>query len=156
MKRRLALPFLISLLLPACVSTQMSNEFEMMRKEALTPPGLEYLPQTYGISPAVRSGGFLFLSGVIGQTNGRAAATPDEEFELAWLQIRSTLEYAGASTADIVEIVSFHTDPNSIAAFSTAKDRYIQAPHPTWTAIGVSWLAVPGARAEIKVVAKAP
>lgn len=111
---------------------------------------------TYHLSPVVKSNGFVFLSGVIGANGVRAASTAEEEFEIAWKRIAATLEHAGASTSDIVEIISFHTDPASLAAFATVKDRFVSEPYPTWTAIGVSWLAVPGARAEIKVTARAP
>jgi enamine deaminase RidA (YjgF/YER057c/UK114 family) len=33
------------------------------------------------------------------------------------------------------------------------RDEFISAPWPAWTAIGVSELAVPGARVEVRVVA---
>jgi enamine deaminase RidA (YjgF/YER057c/UK114 family) len=125
-------------------------------KESLTPPGLELLRDSYHLSPVVKSNGFLFLSGVIGANGLRAAATAEEEFEIAWKQIASSLEHAGVSTSDIVEIVSYHTDPASLAAFAQMKDRFVSQPYPTWTAVGVSWLAVPGARAEIKVTARVP
>ena len=128
---------------------------EPVDSESLTPPGLEVMRDSYHLSPVVRSNGFVFLSGVIGANGLRAASTAEEEFEIAWKQIASTLEHAGVSTSDIVEIVSYHTDPASLAAFATVKDRFVSEPYPTWTAIGVSWLAVPGARAEIKVTARA-
>lgn len=129
---------------------------ESVGKESLTPSGLEAMRDSYHLSPVVKSNGFVFLSGVIGANGMRAASTAEEEFEIAWKRIASTLEHAGSSTSDIVEIVSFHTDPASLAAFATVKDRFVSKPYPTWTAIGVSWLAVPGARAEIKVTARVP
>jgi enamine deaminase RidA (YjgF/YER057c/UK114 family) len=34
------------------------------------------------------------------------------------------------------------------------KDRYLSAPYPAWTAIGISELAIPGGLVEIKVIAR--
>jgi len=38
-----------------------------------------------------------------------------------------------------------------IGAFMKVKDEFIKEPYPAWTAIGITELAVPGARVEIRV-----
>jgi hypothetical protein len=40
-----------------------------------------------------------------------------------------------------------------IGAFTAVKDKYLPAPFPAWTAIGVSELAFPGGLAEVRVIA---
>jgi enamine deaminase RidA (YjgF/YER057c/UK114 family) len=34
------------------------------------------------------------------------------------------------------------------------KDKYMQAPYPAWTAIGITELAFPGGLVEIKIIAR--
>jgi len=41
-----------------------------------------------------------------------------------------------------------------IAAFMVARDKFVSAPWPAWTAIGTTELAMPGAHVEIRVVAR--
>tara|TARA_B100000378_G_scaffold242923_1_gene212418 strand:- start:67 stop:234 length:168 start_codon:yes stop_codon:yes gene_type:complete len=52
--------------------------------------------------------------------------------------------------------MSFHTDPeNQLETVLAVKNAFFpQPPFPTWTAIGVTWLA--GFDFEIKVVARMP
>ena len=38
--------------------------------------------------------------------------------------------------------------------FMEVKDRYVRAPYPAWTAIGIHELAIPGAILEIKIIAR--
>jgi enamine deaminase RidA (YjgF/YER057c/UK114 family) len=41
-----------------------------------------------------------------------------------------------------------------VATFSSVKDKFINKPFPSWTAVGVTELAVPGTIVEIKVIAR--
>ena len=64
------------------------------------------------------------------------------------------LEAAGLGFDDVLELTTFHVGlRDHLRAFLAVKDEFLQAPWPAWTAIGVSELAVPGARVEIKVTA---
>lgn len=73
--------------------------------------------------------------------------------QLAFDNLRSVLEAAGASLDDIVDMTSFRTDPE--AQFPTVMEAKARAfpekPYPNWTAVGVTWLA--GFDFEIKVIA---
>jgi len=75
---------------------------------------------------------------------------------LAFGNLQATLEAAGCSFADIVDVTTFHTDPEN--QFETSmvvkNDIFSAAPYPNWTAIGVNWLA--GFDFEIKVIARLP
>ena len=88
----------------------------------------------------------------------------EESYRRAWRQIRATLEAAGSSTADIVEMTTFHvfdsttvtqlTKQQQIDAFRRVKDEFVPAPYPAWTGIGVATLfASRGALVEIRVIA---
>ena len=63
------------------------------------------------------------------------------------------LEAAGLTFDDLVEIVSYHTDMEDLHATVEIKAGYIKKEFPAWTAVGVTALAFPGQRIEIKPTA---
>ena len=70
--------------------------------------------------------------------------------------MRSVLEAAGATLADVVELMTFHTDlRGEMAAFSKVKDAFFTERYPSWTAVGVTELALPELLVEIRAVAVA-
>ena len=129
----------------------------MTRRETIFPADRSALYDKYRYSAAIRSGDLLFVSGQVGS---RSDGTPEPDFakqvQLAFDNLEATLKAAGATFDDIVDITSFHTDPeNQFEAVLQVKDRIFSAPpFPNWTAIGVSWLA--GFDFEIKVIARIP
>ena len=70
--------------------------------------------------------------------------------------LKATLLAAGCGFDDIVDVTTFHTDPeNQFETIIAVKNEiFKQAPYPNWTAIGVNWLA--GFDFEIKVIARIP
>jgi len=57
--------------------------------------------------------------------------------------------------SDVVEMTTFHVGlQQHLGTFLAVKDRYLTAPYPAWTAIGIVELAVPGALVEIRVTAR--
>ena len=109
-----------------------------------------------GWADAVVSNGIVYVSGVpaylgSGETDMEAA------FVRAFDAIGETLQRAGVSWDDVVELRTYHTDPNAqIESFARVKSRYMKAPPPAWSAIGTNALLQPGALAEIAVVAHVP
>ncbi len=97
---------------------------------------------------------------VSGQVGSRPDGTPEPDYEqqvrLAFRNLAATLDAAGCGFDDIVDVTTFHTDPEGqFPAFMTVKqDVFPNAPYPNWTAIGVNWLA--GFDFEIKVIARVP
>ena len=66
------------------------------------------------------------------------------------------IEAAGASLADVVELMTFHTELQAdMQAFARVKDQYFPDRYPSWTAVGTTELALPGLRVEIRAVAVA-
>lgn len=108
-------------------------------------------------SAATRAGDLLFVSGQVGS---REDGSPEPDFEAqvqrAFDHLAHTLAEAGAGFADIVDVTSFHTDPETqFATVLKIKDRvFASKPYPNWTAVGVNWLA--GFDFEIKVIARIP
>ncbi|MCW0234767.1 MAG: RidA family protein [Ferrovibrio sp.] len=129
----------------------------MTRRDAVFPPDRHALYDAHQYSPAIRSGDLLFVSGQVGS---RADGSPEPDFarqvKLAFDNLNAVLKAAGASFDDVIDVISFHTDPEK--QFETVMGIRAQeigeAPWPTWTALGVTWLA--GFDFEIKVVARVP
>jgi enamine deaminase RidA (YjgF/YER057c/UK114 family) len=98
----------------------------------------------------VREAGLIFCSGVIGQGD-----SAESEFHDAWEKIGLILAEAGADYADIVDTTIYLVDLAANAAvMARVKDLFVPAPYPASTWIGVSGFVRPGARAEIKVIAR--
>ncbi|MDU0342362.1 RidA family protein [Bosea rubneri] len=129
----------------------------MAPRDAVFPAGRQdlYTSQTY--SAAIRSGDLLFVSGQVGS---RTDGSPEPDFEaqvrLAFINLVATLKAGGCGLDDIVDVTTFHTDPErQFGTVMTVKGEvFPQAPYPNWTAVGVNWLA--GFDFEIKVIARIP
>lgn len=78
------------------------------------------------------------------------------EVRLAFENLKATLTAAGCTFDDIVDVTTFHTDPeqqlNDVMAVK--QEIFAHPPYPNWTAVGVTWLA--GFDFEIKVIARIP
>lgn len=129
----------------------------MTKRDAILPPERTALYEKHRYSAAVRSGDLLFVSGQVGS---REDGSPEPDFqrqvEQAFANLAAVLEAAGCGFDDILDVTSFHTDPErQFETVLKVKDANFPAPpYPAWTAIGVTWLA--GFDFEIKVVARIP
>ncbi len=129
----------------------------MTQRQAIFPEGRHDLYEKHGYSAAVRADRLLFVSGQVGS---REDGSPEPDFaaqvRLAFANLKATLAAAGCTFDDIIDVTTFHTDPEN--QFPTVLDVKAEAfptkPYPTWTAIGVNWLA--GFDFEIKVIARIP
>ena len=129
----------------------------MTKREAIFPANRHALYEEHGYSAAIRSGDLLFVSGQVGS---RPDGTPEPDLghqvRLAFENLKATLEAAGCTFDRIVDITTFHTDPeNQFATIMAVKQEIFSGPpYPNWTAVGVNWLA--GFDFEIKVIARIP
>ena len=127
----------------------------MPNREPIFPAGRQDLFQTHRYSAAIRSGDLLFVSGMVGS---RPDGSPEPDFEaqvrLAFANLQATLAAGGAGLDDIIDITSFHTDPERQfdTVLKVKDEMFPTAPYPNWTAVGVTWLA--GFSFKIKVVAR--
>ncbi len=121
------------------------------------PAGRRALYEKYKYSAAIRSGDLLFVSGQVGS---REDGTPEPVFvrqvELAFENLKAVLEAAGCTLADVVDVTTFHTDPEAqLDTVLKVRDNYLgEPPYPNITAVGINWLA--GFDFEIKVIARIP
>jgi enamine deaminase RidA (YjgF/YER057c/UK114 family) len=129
----------------------------MAQRNAIFPANRHALYAEHGYSAAIKSGDLLFVSGQVGS---RTDGSPEPDFEaqvrLAFANLEATLKAGGCTLDDIVDVTTFHTDPeNQFGTIMRVKaEVFPEAPYPNWTAIGVNWLA--GFDFEIKVIARVP
>jgi len=118
--------------------------------DAIVPEADRRTYEAWHFAPAVRHGDLIFCSGVVGR--GESA---EDEFRDAWRALGRTLEAAGATYADIVDSTLYVVGLREHAAtMAKVKDEFVHEPYPASTWIGVSELVIPGARAEIQVIAR--
>ncbi len=129
----------------------------MTKRDAVFPANRHALYDAHGYSAAIRSGDFLFVSGQVGSLeDGSAEPDFERQVEQAFSNLEAVLKAAGCGFDDIVDVQTFHTDPqNQFDTIMAVKNRiFPEAPYPSWTALGVTWLA--GFDFEIKVIARLP
>lgn len=75
---------------------------------------------------------------------------------LAFTNLEATMKAGGCGLDDIVDVTTFHTDPEKQfdTVMAVKSEIFPAAPYPNWTAIGFNWLA--GFDFEIKVIARIP
>ncbi len=129
----------------------------MTQRDAIFPAKSHALYDAHQYSPAIRAGDLLFVSGQVGSRDD-GSPEPDyaRQVKLAFDNLNAVLAAAGASFDDVIDVTSFHTDPErQFETFMAVRAQEIgAAPWPTWTAVGVNWLA--GFDFEIKVIARIP
>lgn len=129
----------------------------MTKRDVVFPPGRQALYERNRYSPAVRSNGFLFVSGQVGS---REDGSPEPDLEaqvrLAFGNLNAILKAAGCTFDDVVDVTVFIVDPESAfeKIWKVAQEYWSNAPHPALTGVGVTWLY--GFKFEIKVIAKLP
>ena len=129
----------------------------MTDRQAIFPANRHALYDVHKYSAAIRSGDLLFVSGQVGS---REDGTPEPEFAAqvrrAFDNLAAVLAAADCTVADIIDVTTFHTDPEAqfAAIMSIKEEVFAMKPYPNWTAVGVNWLA--GFDFEIKVIARIP
>ncbi|QLL15726.1 RidA family protein [Pseudomonas chlororaphis] len=129
----------------------------MTQRDVVFPPGRQALYERNRYSPAIRSNGFLFVSGQVGSS---ADGSPEPDLEaqvrLAFTNLNAILAAAGSSFDDVIDVTVFIVDPETRfeTIWKVVPEFWGQAPHPTLTAVGVTWLY--GFDFEIKVIARLP
>lgn len=122
----------------------------------IIPEGWQSTYEQWGFAPAVEVDGVIYASGVISMLEGEGSYEEryGRGFETALRTIEATLKHAGASLDDVVEITTFHTDiARQIETAAAVRRRVMTEPHPAWTAVGTTGLAVANGQTEIKVIA---
>lgn len=129
----------------------------MAARDVVSPPGRQALYEKNRYSPAVRSNGFLFVSGQVGsREDGSPEPAFDAQVRRAFTNLNAILAAAGCTFDDVVDVTVFIVDPekNLETVWAVLPEYWGEAPYPTLTGIGVTWLY--GFQFEIKVIARVP
>lgn len=130
----------------------------MSIRDVVFVPGRQALNEMHRYSPAVRSNGFLFVSGQVGS---REDGSPEPELKAqvrkAFENLNAVLSAADCSFNDVVDVTIFMLNPDQVFEMlwnEVVPEYWGQQPYPNATVVGVTWLA--GFQFEIKVVARLP
>ena len=129
----------------------------MAKRIAVFPAGRQALYERNKYSAAVKSGGFLFISGQVGsREDGSPEPDPERQLRLAFAHLNSVLAAGGCSFDDVVDFTVFVVGAEKLMPIVLkVKDEFWGAPpYPPLTGIGVTWLY--GFDFELKVTAKLP
>ncbi|MBC3349674.1 MULTISPECIES: RidA family protein [Pseudomonas] len=129
----------------------------MAQRDVVFPAGRQALYERNRYSPAIRSNGFLFVSGQVGSTeDGSPEPELEDQVRLAFNNLKAILAAAGCTFDDVVDVTVFIVDPESTfeRIWKVVPEFWGNAPHPTLTGVGVTWLY--GFQFEIKVIARLP
>ena len=129
----------------------------MTPRDVVFPAGRQALYERNRYSPAIRSNGFLFVSGQVGSRED-GSPEPDLEAQVrrAFDNLNAILRAADCTFDDVLDVSIFMVDAQATfeTVWKVVPEYWGQAPHPTLTAVGVTWLY--GFQFEIKVIAKLP
>ncbi len=129
----------------------------MTTRDVVFPAGRHALYERHRYSPAIRSDGFLFVSGQVGsREDGSPEPNLQAQVRLAFDNLNAILKAAGCTFDDVVDATVFMVDPASKfeQIWQVVPEYWGAAPYPSLTAVGVTWLS--GFDFEIKVIAKLP
>jgi enamine deaminase RidA (YjgF/YER057c/UK114 family) len=129
----------------------------MTTRDVVFPPGRQALYERNRYSPAIKSNGFLFVSGQVGSTeDGSPEPDLEAQVRLAFNNLNAILRSAGCTFDDVIDVTVFIVDPAEKfeTIWKVVPEFWGNAPHPTLTSVGVTWLY--GFDFEIKVIARLP
>ncbi len=111
------------------------------------------------LSPAIRAGGFIFVSGQVGRAmrDGQAVVGRDmaEQTQFCLQNIKGILEAAGSSLEKVVRGTVFVTDMSQFAAMNDAYRSYFPNDPPARATLQVAGLARAGLVVEIEATSLA-
>jgi enamine deaminase RidA (YjgF/YER057c/UK114 family) len=123
----------------------------------VNPKETQPLYDGYHFAQANRVGDMIWVSGQVGVDDKLTPASGMEaQARLAFEGLKRNLAAAGTTLDDVVELTTFHIDlRGEVEQLAKVKDEYLPRNYPAWTAVGVTQLALPELRVEIRAVAVA-
>jgi 2-iminobutanoate/2-iminopropanoate deaminase len=105
-------------------------------------------------SQAVRSGGFVFVSGQLGlkPDHDEIAGSVAEQTEQIFTNLSAILEEAGSGLDQLVKTTVFLTDLSDFAAMNEVYARHVGSAPPARATVGIAALPS-GAKVEIEAIA---
>lgn len=145
----------LALFLALSAAPAGAGETEGTTRTIHVPPGWEGA-YDFGYAPAVRVGDTVIVSGIPAGGEG----SYEDKIRRMYRRAEELLRSAGAEIEDVVEISTFHAEPEDGKAFREEFDRYMPIHReffgehrPAWTAVGTTALLAPGAPVEMRLFA---
>ena len=113
----------------------------MPERQPVIPPGVSPNPN---LSPGVRVGDLLFVSGQIGvDPDGNIAEGCEAQSRQVMANIRAVVEAAGGQMEDVAKITCFLTNMDDYAAYGQVRRETWPANPPASSTVGISTLVTP-------------
>ncbi|WP_262693149.1 Rid family hydrolase [Kordiimonas aquimaris] len=143
--------------LGALISSTVFAQGSRQGAVPLIPDNWQNIYEEYGFAPALKVGDTIYVSGMIVRLMGEG--TYEERYangiKATFEMLEKILAEGGATLDDIVDMTSFHTDlPRQMATILSVRKELMNQPHPAWTAVGTTSLAIPDGQTEIKFTVK--
>ncbi len=126
-----------------------------MSKRVIMPPEFKSAATALKMSPAIMSGGHVFLGGVTGSdAQGQMPQDPASQMRSTFDKVGLVLREAGLTFQDVVEMTTYHIGlRDHFELFDSIRLEYVSKHYPAWTAVEVAGLRRVGAIVEIRVIA---
>ncbi len=112
------------------------------------------MKNTYPLSPFRRVGNLLFVSGQIGQKEGKLVSDDLKEQAAQAIQnLQTILEQNNLNLKDVVDVTAFLTDSSDYSDFNQEYAKAFPEPYPARTTVMVKALPL-DAKVEIKAIAE--
>lgn len=127
----------------------------LAQRQAIFPEGGPKPGGPY--SPAIVSGGFVFVAGQVGIDPDTGQCAPDLEAQSrqTFRNLRTVLQAAGCDFDNVVKTTAFLTKPEFFAEFNTLYREFFTEPFPARSTI-ICQLARADLLVEVEVIARLP
>src|SRR5258706_14692572 len=107
--------------------------------DAIVPPSLKAVSETFQFAPAVRIAGQILISGIVG-TDAQGLLPPNfrSQAENVFATLVAILNEAGATVDDVASLTSYHVGDigSQLHELVDIKATWSRSPFPAWTAVG--------------------
>jgi 2-iminobutanoate/2-iminopropanoate deaminase len=151
LRRTAALPLLWGAAACSAAARPAAAPTPARDRQVVNPPGIAPLVPAYSV--AIRDGALLFVSGMTGVVPGSQeiiAGGVAEQTRQTLVNIRSAVQGAGATMADVAECTVFLVDMRDYAAMNAVYVTFFPVDPPARATVAVTALPRPAARVEIK------
>ena len=126
----------------------------MPDRQPIIPPGVSPNPN---LSPGIRVGDFLFVSGHVGvDADGNVVGDCEAQSRQVMASIRSVIEAAGGRMEDVAKITCFLTNMDDYPAYAKVRLETWPSNPPASSTVGVSALVRPELVVEVEAIVRMP
>lgn len=115
-----------------------------------------FIPQSEepaGAPEITRAAETVWISGICGRDEGGWGSGAEAQCRVALANLEAALRAEGGSLEDVVELTTYHRNPDSVDAFRQLEAEVFGPAGPAWTAVEVSELTDEDSLVEIKATA---